>query len=229
MTQFQVNSILASDRTLIKKKSKQDDFLEHQSILQQALTAKPCDDGNANGKPPTTQRLLTLSFSRFTWHPDQLQRKDWRLWNSPDREIFTGGSKEPTDPGRDNLMQGSCSKLHRRFTFFGKFLSLPFVLELKNCSKKEPGFERCQCLEAMNESNVETVKVKYAKPQGSGSYWVQIILFTKGCQSPIADYKREALSRKKSCISAVQTCKQASVRNFICCSLFYCFPAYLIW
>ena len=59
MTQFQVNSILASDRALIKKKSKQDDFLEHQSILQQALTAKPCDGGNANGKPPTPQRLLT--------------------------------------------------------------------------------------------------------------------------------------------------------------------------
>ena len=59
MTQFQVNSILTSDRTLIKKKSKQDDFLEHQSILQQALTAKPCDGGNANGKPPTPQRLLT--------------------------------------------------------------------------------------------------------------------------------------------------------------------------
>ena len=58
MTQFQVNSILTSDRTLRKKKSKQDDFLEHQSILQQALTAKPCDDGNANGKPPTTQQCL---------------------------------------------------------------------------------------------------------------------------------------------------------------------------
>ena len=57
MTQFQVNSILASDRTLIKKKSKQDDFLEHQSILQQALIANPCDDGNANGKPPTPQPL----------------------------------------------------------------------------------------------------------------------------------------------------------------------------
>ena len=58
MTQFQVNSILASDRTLIKKKSKQDDFLEHQSILQQALIANPCDGGNANGKPPTTQQSL---------------------------------------------------------------------------------------------------------------------------------------------------------------------------
>ena len=80
-------------------------------------------------------------------------------------------------------MQGSCSKLHRRFTFFGKFLSLLFVLELKNCSKKEPGFERCQCLEAMNESNVETVKVKY-EPEGKlhinllytgmPSFWLQI-------------------------------------------------------
>ena len=50
MTQFQVNSINASDKTVVKKKSKQDDFLEHQSILQQALTANPCDGGNANGK-----------------------------------------------------------------------------------------------------------------------------------------------------------------------------------
>ena len=111
-------------------------------------------------------------------------------------------------------MQGSCSKLHHRFTFFGKFLSLPFVLELKNCSKKEPGFERCQCLEAMNESNVETVKVKYETIKGSGSYSV----FMKGCRLPIAGYKVEALSRQKSCISAVQTCKQATVRNLICCS-----------
>ena len=112
-------------------------------------------------------------------------------------------------------MQGSCSKLHRRFTFFGKFLSLPFVLELKNCSKKEPGFERCQCLEAMNEFNVETVKVKYEKTRGSDSYLAQNHIFMKGCRLSIADYKVEALSRKKGCISAVQTCKQASVRNLM--------------
>ena len=37
------------------------------------------------------------------------------------------------------------------------------LLELKNCSKRNPGFERCQCLQAMNESNVERVKVKYTK------------------------------------------------------------------
>ena len=167
MTQFQVNSILASDKILRKKKSKQDDFLEHQSILQQALTANPCDGGNANGKP-TPQSLADFkAFFRFTWHPDQLQRKHWRLWNASDRKIVTAGSKEPTDPGRDNRMQGSCQKLHCRFTFFGKFLRLHFVPELKNCSKKEPGFERCQCLEAMNESNVETVKVKYATFKGS--------------------------------------------------------------
>ena len=110
---------------------------------------------------------LTLSFSRFAWHPDQMQRKHWRMWNSPDREIFTRGSKEPTNPGPDNRMQGSCQKLHHRFAFFAKFVWLHFVPELKNCSKKEPGFERCQCLEAMNESNVETVKVRYYKTQQS--------------------------------------------------------------
>ena len=49
---LQVNSILASDRTLRRKKSKKDDFLEHQRILQQALAANPCDGGNTNGKPP---------------------------------------------------------------------------------------------------------------------------------------------------------------------------------
>ena len=35
----------------------------------------------------------------------------------------------------------------------------------------------------------------------------------KGCR--LFDYKAEALSRKKICISAVQTCKQASVSNSI--------------
>ena len=50
--ELQVNSILASDRTLTRKKSKKDDFLEHQSILQQALAANPCDGSNANGKLP---------------------------------------------------------------------------------------------------------------------------------------------------------------------------------
>ena len=88
---------------------------------------------------------------------------DWFASPCPLSHPITAGSKKSTNPGWDNRMQGSCSKLHRRFTFFGKFLSLPFVLELKNCSKKEPGFERCQCLEAMNESNEETLKVKQAR------------------------------------------------------------------
>ena len=50
--ELQVNSILASDRTLTRKKPKKGDFLEHQSILQDALAANPCDGSNANGKPP---------------------------------------------------------------------------------------------------------------------------------------------------------------------------------
>ena len=52
---LQVNSILSSDRTLIRKKAKKDDFLEHQSILQQALAANPCNGSkestSAYGKP----------------------------------------------------------------------------------------------------------------------------------------------------------------------------------
>ena len=32
--------------------------------------------------------------------------------------------------------------------------------ELKNCSKKTPGFERCECLQDMDESNADRVKVK---------------------------------------------------------------------
>ena len=39
----------------------------------------------------------------------------------------------------------------------------------------------------------------------------QIILFPKECN--LLDYKTEALSRKKNCISAIQNCKQATVRN----------------
>ena len=36
----------------------------------------------------------------------------------------------------------------------------------------------------------------------------------KVCRLPIAAHKVDALSRKRNCISAVQACKQASVRNF---------------
>ena len=43
------------------------------------------------------------------------------------------------------------------------------------------------------------------------SYFKNISM--KGCR--LLDYKVEALSRKKNCISAVQKCKQASVRNTI--------------
>ena len=32
--------------------------------------------------------------------------------------------------------------------------------ELKNCSKKTPGFERCECLQNMDESNADRVKVE---------------------------------------------------------------------
>ena len=39
----------------------------------------------------------------------------------------------------------------------------------------------------------------------------QIILLLKECR--LLEYKAEALSRKKICISAVQNCKQATVRN----------------
>ena len=44
-----------------------------------------------------------------------------------------------------------------------RLLSSNLVLELKNCSKRDPGFERCQCLQEMDGSNVEKVKVKSAK------------------------------------------------------------------
>ena len=32
--------------------------------------------------------------------------------------------------------------------------------ELKNCSKKTPGFERCECPQDMDDSNADRVKVK---------------------------------------------------------------------
>ena len=32
--------------------------------------------------------------------------------------------------------------------------------ELKHCSKRTPGFERCECLQNMDESNADRVKVK---------------------------------------------------------------------
>ena len=50
-THFQANSILASDRTISKKVLKKDDFLEDENILNQALTANPCDGSTASGEP----------------------------------------------------------------------------------------------------------------------------------------------------------------------------------
>ena len=50
-TFLQVNSILASDRTVIRKKAKKDDFLEHHIILQQALAANPCNVGKESTSP----------------------------------------------------------------------------------------------------------------------------------------------------------------------------------
>ena len=50
---FQANSILASDRTIAKKKSKKDDFIDHQQILQNALDANPCEGSSAIGMLPS--------------------------------------------------------------------------------------------------------------------------------------------------------------------------------
>ena len=133
--ELQVNSILASDRTLTRKKSKKDDFLEHQSILQHALAANPCDGSNANGKLPHLW-LSDPSISRFTWDPDQLQRRDWELWLPSDRQFFT----RPRDPGQDNRVQGSCWELHHRFTtFFKKFLWLCFCQSWKTAQRRNLG------------------------------------------------------------------------------------------
>ena len=54
---FQANSILASDRTISKKVSKKDDFLEDENILNQALTANPCDGSTASGESLLLQAL----------------------------------------------------------------------------------------------------------------------------------------------------------------------------
>ena len=49
----------------------------------------------------------------------------------------------------------------KAFLLWIKFLSIKNrTAELKNCSKKTPGFERCECLQNMDESNADRVKVK---------------------------------------------------------------------
>ena len=64
-------------------------------------------------------------------------------------------------------MQDGGGKPHCRFALPKKFSMqcINFFIEnqsaeLKNCSKKTPGFERCECLQDMDESNADRVKVK---------------------------------------------------------------------
>ena len=64
-THFQANSILASDRTISKKKSKKDDFLEEENILKQALTANPCDGSTASGEPELSLCFNLSDFVSF--------------------------------------------------------------------------------------------------------------------------------------------------------------------
>ena len=62
----------------------------------------------------------------------------------------------------DNLIAGlicsikSFSSLDLLFFLFIKNRTA----ELKYCSKRTPGFERCECLQNMDESNADRVKVK---------------------------------------------------------------------
>ena len=92
---FQANSILASDRTTSKKKSKKDDFLEEENILKQALTANPCNGSTASGEP----ELLLCNLSdfvslRFAWDFDQLSSKHWGLRHPFDWRFFNSGRGE---------------------------------------------------------------------------------------------------------------------------------------
>ena len=59
-TFLQVNSILASDRTVIRKKAKKDDFLEHHRILQQALAANLCNGGKESTSPYGKNQIHNL-------------------------------------------------------------------------------------------------------------------------------------------------------------------------
>ena len=61
----------------------------------------------------------------------------------------------------ENLIAGLiCSNLKLFFAGSDFFFIKNQSAELKNCSKKTPGFERCECLQNMDESNADRVKVK---------------------------------------------------------------------
>ena len=104
---FQANSILASDRTTSKKKSKKDDFLEEENILKQALTANPCDGSTASGEPELLHcNLYDFVPLRFAWDFDQLSSKHWGVRHPFDWEFFNSG--------RGERVQGCGGKPHCR-------------------------------------------------------------------------------------------------------------------
>ena len=105
---FQANSILASDRTISKKVSKKDDFLEDENILNQALTANPCDGSTASGETELLHCNLSDFVSlRFAWDFDQLSSKHWGLRHPFDWRFWFNS-------GRGERVQDSCGKPHCR-------------------------------------------------------------------------------------------------------------------
>ena len=78
--------------------------------------------------------------------------------------------------------------------------------ELRNCSSKNVDFNRCQCIAAIEASNLASeLKVKrFTKSQYYASQ-------TQEC-SLLSSYKDDSLDGKKKCKKAVGKCKTAAVR-----------------
>ena len=63
------------------------------------------------------------------------------------------------DCGRKPHRRSDLSNLKLFFSESNFFLIKNQSADLKNCSKRTPGFERCECLQNMDESNADRVKV----------------------------------------------------------------------
>ena len=139
----------------------------------------------------STKRTTVLNpslmvFSSSSWNPIKLRNKT----------IL----KEVTDCEKavDDFLTGNLN-----FYIWFWFL----FTELRNCSKPNVDFDRCQCIAAVNASNFAFVKVKQI-------IWSMLYtLHTSQIQEcSLKAYKDESVSRKTTCKKAVGNCKTAAVK-----------------
>ena len=82
MNEYQVNSIVASERTVVRKKAKKDDFLPQLKILRDALAGNNCE-GGAESKDKAKGGLVVISCTgrpKINVLIEQSHNQNYVLW-----------------------------------------------------------------------------------------------------------------------------------------------------